>query len=95
MVLAKLVTATKGTCSAAPSAVFLATGVNDADLSLGTITASAPAAHAERIAAPKFLGSVTPSRIKNSCFSSSSFSNNSSKKRSSLGGVAITSSTMP
>ncbi|MCY1173873.1 hypothetical protein D9M73_140520 [compost metagenome] len=64
-VRARLVTATSGITSAAPQAIFRTTGVRVADLSFGTITASAPAASAERRQAPRLCGSVTPSSTSN------------------------------
>ena len=63
MVLDKLVTCTRGTLSAAPTATFLTVAVKRAALSFGTIMACTPAASAFRKQAPKLCGSVTPSKI--------------------------------
>ena len=52
-----------GTLSAAPQAVFRTTPVRPADLSRGATRQSHPAASAARNAAPRFLGSVTSSRM--------------------------------
>src|SRR5690606_35506837 len=59
-VRARLVTATKGTVSAAPQATLRTVGDRLADLSRGMITACAPAASALRRQAPRLCGSVTP-----------------------------------
>ena len=64
----RLVTRINGTVSAAPQATLRAIDVNCADLSLGTITATAPAASAVRKHAPKLCGSVTPSKTNKSGF---------------------------
>ena len=49
---------------AAPQATLQAAGVNEAVLSLGTITASTAKASELRRHAPKLCGSVMPSKIK-------------------------------
>ena len=64
MVRTKLVTRITGIASAAPQATLLTTGVIEADLSLGMMTQSTPAASAERKQAPKLCGSVTPSKMR-------------------------------
>src|SRR5690554_5899807 len=57
----QIVTATRGTVSAAPQATLRTVGDRLADLSRGMITACAPAASALRRQAPRLCGSVTPS----------------------------------
>ena len=58
----RLVTLATGIRAAAPAEVFQAAAVIDADRRAGITTPCAPNAAAERTIAPRFRGSVTPSK---------------------------------
>lgn len=58
--------AATGMCAAAPADTFHAAAVTEAERRSGRITPLAPNAAAERMTAPRFCGSVTPSSAMNS-----------------------------
>ena len=65
MALVRFTTRATGICAAAPADTFHAAAVTEAERRSGRITPFAPNAAAERITAPRFCGSVTPSSAMN------------------------------
>ena len=66
MALVRFTTRATGMCAAAPADTFHAAAVTEAERRSGRITPLAPNAAAERMTAPRFCGSVTPSSAMNS-----------------------------
>ena len=62
MALVRLTTLATGIWAAAPADTFQAAAVTEALRRSGRMTPEAPKAAADRITAPRFWGSVTPSR---------------------------------